>query len=269
MFDFSSLRKEASLTDEEFDSDVSVSGDADTPSLSLREIVELALLNSRAYQAQKEALYRVSLQLSFERFDYQLKPTSRGNGTNLDYTHNRAGGQTVNRLGIPTTLGFEKALITGGDLVARFANDVLLTFNGPDGFVADVSSDLLLDISQPLLQRDVQFENLTQAERNVVYAARDFARFRKEFFFEFATQYYSIIRDFRQIEILSQNYFSLVRAFNQAEAEYRAGLVPRVQVDQVEQNLLGAVGDSLVPATGLSNRWMRSRSISAYPPRLP
>ena len=76
------------------------------------------------------------------------------------------------------------------------------------------------------------------AERNVVYAARDFARFRKQFFVDFAARYYARLRDFRQIEIESQNYFSLVRAFNQSEAEYRAGLVPRVQVDQVEQDLL-------------------------------
>ncbi len=242
MADFASLQKEARRTDERFDSSISLTPVADVPSLTLRKIIDLALLNSREYQTEKETLYRVALQLSFERFDYQLKPTSRGNGTLLNYTHDRAGGETVNRLGIPSGLGLEKALITGGNFVAIFANDVLLTFNGPNGFVADVSSELLFELSQPLLQRDIQFENLTQAERNVVYAARDFARFRKEFFFEFAAQYYSLIREFRDIEIQAQNYFSLVRAFNQAEAEYRAGLVPRVQVDQVEQNLLAGRG---------------------------
>jgi hypothetical protein len=47
-----------------------------------------------------------------------------------------------------------------------------LTFNGPDGFAADVSSDLLLNISQPLLQRDIQFEGLTQSEQRCLCGAR-------------------------------------------------------------------------------------------------
>ncbi|MEM7559689.1 MAG: TolC family protein, partial [Planctomycetota bacterium] len=89
------------------------------------------------------------------------------------------------------------------------------------------------------------------AERNVVYAARNFARFRKQFFVDFASSYYRLILSFRQIEIESQNYFSLVRAFNQAEAEFGAGSVPRVQVDQVEQNLLNARGSLIGTCNGV------------------
>ena len=238
MFDFQSLQNEADRTDKRFKSSVSSLDPTDAPLLTLPEIVEVALLNSREYQTQKETLYQVALALSFERFAYQLKPTARGNGANLNYRYFEVDGVAESSLGIPSGIGFDQLLITGGDFLARFANDVLLTFNGPDGFAANVGTDLILELSQPLLQRDIVFEGLTQAERNVVYAARDFARFRKQFFVDFAARYYARLRDFRQIEIESQNYFSLVRAFNQSEAEYRAGLVPRVQVDQVEQDLL-------------------------------
>ena len=242
MFEFASLRREALLTFEQFNQDVLLLESETIPRLTLPDIIDLALLNGREYQTQKESLFRVALQLSLERFDYQLKPTASGNGTDLFWSHNRNGGETVNNLAIPTNVAVEKMLITGGDVLASFANNILLTFNGPDGFAADVSSDLLLAFSQPLLQRDITLENLTQAERNVVYAARDFARFRREFFADFADQYYNLIRSFRQIEIDSQNYFSLVRAFNQAQAEFRAGQLPRFQVDQVEQDLLSGRG---------------------------
>ncbi len=243
MLEFDSIRREADYTKENFDDfELSSQVESNEPELTLEDIVDLALLNSREYQTQKETLFLVSLNLSEERFAYVNKFSNFGNGTVPDYTHNRSGGITQNRLAIPSGVRGDKLLITGGDLFASFANNVLLTFNGPDGFAADVSSTLLVDYAQPLLQRDIRFESLTQAERNLVYAARDFARFRKQFFTDFSELYYRIILSFRQVEIEAQNYFSLVRAFNQAEAEYRSEFVPRVQVDQVEQSLLGGRG---------------------------
>jgi outer membrane protein TolC len=215
--------------------------------LALEDIVYVALLNSREYQTQKELLYRVSLRLSLERYAYQLKFSPFNNGTDVNYNHTRTGGTTVNGLAIPTVFQVEKMLVTGGDLVARFANSVVLTFNGPQGFAADVGSDLVLELNQTVFQRDVRFESLTQAERDVIYAARDFLRFRKSLFAQLASQYYSLIRTYRQVEIDSQNYFTLVRAFHQSASEYRAGLLPRFQLDQVEQNMLA--GKSRLIAT--------------------
>ncbi len=243
MFDFASIRDEAEFTKERLETDPYIGRNgADAPKLSLRDIVDLALLNSRDYQTQKESLYLVSLQLAQERFAYTTKFSANGNGSALNYGNVRNFGDTSGRLGIPTSVRIDRALVTGGDLLASFANNILLTFNGPTGFTADVGSSLLIEFVQPLIQIDIQFESLTQAERDLVYAARDFARFRKSFFVDFASQYYELIASFRQIEIDSQNYFSLVRAFNQAEAEFSAGLVPRVQVDQVEQSLLNGRG---------------------------
>jgi outer membrane protein TolC len=206
--------------------------------LSLEQILELALLNSREYQTEKEALYRTALNLSLERFDYVLKFSPRGTSVNSTWSHNRAGGQTVNTLSVAPGTQVDKVLATGGTLVARFANSVLLTFNGPNGFSADVSSQALLNLSQSVFQRDVVFEQLTQSERNVVYAARDYARFRKSFFLTQSASYYALLRNYRQIEIESQNYFSLVRALSQAQAELSAGLRSRIQVEQIEQSML-------------------------------
>lgn len=243
MFDFESIRNEAAFTKEQLGTDPYVSRDgSDAPKLSLRDIVDLALLNSRDYQTQKESLYLVSLQLAQERFAFTTKFSAGGNRSALNYGNFRNGGATSESLGIPTNLQIDRVLATGGDLLASFANNILLTFDGPTGFTADVGSSVLLEFVQPLIQTDIRFENLTQAERNLVYAARDFARFRKAFFVDFASQYYDLIASFRQIEIDSQNYFSLVRAFDQAEAEYSAGIVPRFQVDQVEQSLLNGRG---------------------------
>ena len=201
----------------------------DSPKLALEDIIELTLLNSRELQSAKEALFRVALVLTLERFDYQLKPSVGNNGTELDYTHDRTGGDTIDLLRIPTRFQLEKMLYTGGDFIGRFANEVLLTFNGPQGFAVDVGSELFFELTQSILQRDIRLENLTLAERNVVYAARDYARFRKELFVRQATDYYALIRAFRQIEIECQNYFTLTREFNQRSIEIKFGFASRTQ----------------------------------------
>ncbi len=226
----------------------------DSPRLALEDIIALTLLNSREYQAAKETLYRVSLALMLARFDYELKPTAGGNRTATNYTHNRSDGITVDRWTIgPTAFGVDKVLYTGGDILARFANEVVLTFNGPRGFATDVSSDLFFEFFQTIFQWDGELEGLTQAERDLVYAARDFARFRKDLFVQQASRYYNLILDFRRVEIDSQNYFTLVREFDQRAVEYRGGFTSRIDLDQIEQQVINGRRNLLNTCTSLEN----------------
>lgn len=215
-------------------------GDMEDPSprLTLEDIVDLAVINSREYQTQKERLYRAALGLTLDRFDYDLKFATSGNRSAANYSQERDRGDTLSTLGIPTLVTGDKLLATGGDLLARFANSVLLTFGGPSGFDADIGSELLFDLSQSFLQRDIVLEGLTQAERNVVYAARDFARYRKTMFASLADQYYRLLLAYRAIEIDSRDYFSNQRGYEQGQAEFQFANVPRFQVDQFEQQAL-------------------------------
>ena len=235
MFEFSSIRREFERT---FTRDVSDQQRDDSNRLSVEDIVELTLINSREFQEQKELLYSVALRLTLQRYDYALKFSPLGNGTAADYRHSRVAGVTENTLSLPTSASVEKTLASGGNLLARFANDVVLTFNGADGFSREVGSELLFDLSQSLLQRDIVFESLTQSERDVVYAARSFARFRKQLFRDAASRYYRLLLAFRAIEINALDYFSNVRGFQQALAEFQQDKLPRFQVDQFEQGAL-------------------------------
>lgn len=241
----------------------------DSERITLEDILELAAINHREYQTQKELLYAAALRLTLQRFDYELRFTPFGNGTTVDYLHSRSGGATVNSMAIPTQTAMEKVMATGGTVLTRFANDIVLTFNGPDGFAADVGSELLLGVSQSVLQRDIIFENLTQAERDVVYAARDFARFRKILFRNLAAQYYNLLLAYRRIEIDSQDYFSTYRAFHQGEAEYRAGRLPRFQVDQLEQNALASRSSLIGSSTAFEGDLDNLKFAIGLPPELP
>ena len=236
--EFSSVRDEYEQT---YRTSPSKALDEDAPRLSLEDLLEIAVRDSREYQTQKELLYRAALRLSLERFDYQLKFSPTGNGTAVDWVHQNDAGITENSLGVASGAAVEKVLSTGGTILARFANDVVLTFNGPAGFATDVSSELFAEITQPLLQRDIVFERLTQAERDVVYAARDYARFRKRFFRDIASSYYRLLLTYRSIEIDMLDFFSNQRGFDRARSEYRLGQrLPRFQVDQFEQNALNS-----------------------------
>ncbi|MBI1314635.1 hypothetical protein GC176_25360 [bacterium] len=235
MFEFASVREEYETS---FKHAPPVQEQDRSPRLSFDDILGLALLNSREYQTQKEQLYRVALRLTLQRYDYDLKFSPFGNSTGLAFDAQNSSGGAFSTLRTPTQAGMQAMLNTGSSLVARFANDVLLTFGGPDGFAADIGSELMFELTHYVLQNDVRFEQLTQAERNVVYAARDFTHFRRTFYQQLATQYYNLLRTYRQVEIDSQNYFSLVRVYSQRAIELGEGQIPRVQIDQVEQNSL-------------------------------
>ena len=240
--------------------------------LTLAQIVELASRNSREYQTQKEQLYTAALSVSLLRYEYELKFSPSGNGAALNYASNRDNGVTVNRLDIPSAYQIEKTLASGGQLLARFANDVLLTFNGPDGFTYDVGSELLFDFTQSILQRDIVLEPLSQAERDLVYAVRDYTRFRKEFFFNLASQYYGILRIYRTIEIDSQNYFSLVRTVEQSRAEIQAGVqnAPnQVAADQYEQSMLSGRRTLITSCIELEQALDRLKLVMGLPTEQP
>ncbi len=140
--------------------------------LGLSQIVDLAIRNSREYQTEEERLYVAALDVSLQRYDYQLKFSRNGNGINPSYGFGRTNDRTTNNsLNIPSGLGVEKTLAKGGTLIAQFANDVVLNFNGSQGVTSRISSDLLFGFTQSILQRDILLDPLIQSERNLVYAA--------------------------------------------------------------------------------------------------
>ncbi|MCR9296214.1 MAG: TolC family protein [bacterium] len=239
------------------------------PRVTLENILELALINNREYQRQKEALYLAALRLSLTRFDYTLRFSRVGNGVNLEYRNSRQDSLESNRLGIGSGLGIEKSFYTAGDLVARFANDVVLTFGGANGFSSEVGSEIFIDLFQPILQRDVRFEPLIQSERDVVYAAREFVRFRKQLFRNLASDYYGLLLQYRGIAIATQDYFSNLDGFNRAAATYGVGRIPRFQVDQFEQNVLESRSGLVSVCNSVEGSLDRLKFDIGLPPEMP
>jgi hypothetical protein len=148
--------------------------------LTLEQAAELAMFNSREYQDRRESLYLAALPVTAERFSFAAQFFAaeeaireyRGRKSELGHTND----WTLN-----SGTGFSKVLPTGALLLFNFSNQTVFQFLNPK----KTTSVTTLDFSaiQPLLRgggRAVTLESLTQAERNLLYQIRSYARFRKE-----------------------------------------------------------------------------------------
>ena len=140
-----------------------------------------------------------------------------------------------------TKLGVDWLLKGGGKIAVELTSDFLRYLTGDPRYSA--SSALVGSFTQPLLRgagRKAAAEALTQAERDVLYALRDYTRFRKTFTVEVATAYYGVLQ---QRDVLRNNYQSYV-AFETSAQRDRAlaaeGRKKKSDLGRIEQAKLNA-----------------------------
>jgi DNA-binding MarR family transcriptional regulator len=183
--------------------------------LSVDDAVRLALIHSKDYQQQVETVYLSALDVAIERFRFDSQffagyttfgtwtgPGNSGNSssqlTASNFTQKSGAvglGSLTNStplgiLGSPATQGFwsiNKAFTTGGQLVANFANQLVWQFSGNDSFTP--TTVLNFSLIQPLLRgagRDRIMEQLTLAERTLLYNVRVMEQYRQNFYVDTA-----------------------------------------------------------------------------------
>lgn len=155
--------------------------------LTLEQASELSLFNSRDFQDRREDLYTAALPVSFQRFSFvsQLFATEQA-------IREVSGRETVdgkgNRFRFNSNGTLTRLFPTGATLLLQIANRLVINLG--DGKPDVGITTLSLNLTQPFLRGGgyaVTLEPLTQAERNLVYAIRSYARFRKIFYLFIAT----------------------------------------------------------------------------------
>ncbi len=152
--------------------------------VTLTDCVELSQIHSRELQTQIEDLYLAALDVSFERFQFNVRYLGVGGGepsAGLNNTIVPHGPGDNTTLG--AAFGVSKLLPAGGQVAVELANNTLWFFSGPNQ--TNSASVLSYSLVQPLLAgagRKVVLENLTQSERNLLYQARTLSRFRQSLF---------------------------------------------------------------------------------------
>ena len=207
--------------------------------LSPEKAVALGLLHSRDYQLAMETLYTISLTLTLDRWAFALQWFGTNNTT---FTQFGSSVTEDNTLASNSSFGFTKNLAAGGQLLANFANSFVFTASGVNSYTW--TSNIIISLMQPLLQnagRRVALENLTQAERNVLYAVRTFARFRKQFYVNLTNLgggsspgYLGLLGQVENIRIQEANLENNEQSLAVIEALFAHGTVSTVEVDDPE-----------------------------------
>jgi len=209
--------------------------------ISLAEAVAMATAHNRDYQSAKETLYQTALTLTGRRHDF----ARQWFGTvDASYTR-RSSGESVASGG---GLGFNQLLADGAQITAGIAIDWARFLTGDPR--TSLGSVLSASVTQPLLRgrghRIVQ-EELTQAERQVLYQIRTFNRFRKTFVVRIVRGYYDVLQLSDRVTNAENDYQRRVESKERLEMEAEAGRKPPFEVDQAEQEVLRAQ-DNIVAA---------------------
>ncbi len=202
--------------------------------LTLRDALELGTVASRDYRRQRENVYIAALDLT--RALNRFRPLWDAGGS-LDVRGDENGSQLDASLGLTLQRAFER----GGSVVIGLASDFLRDLSGDPLRVAQ--SILNASVTLPLMRGSgelVARESLTQAERNLMYALRTYARFQQSFTVDIATRFYRALQSRDSWQNSEARYKSLTLLVAEQRDQAEAGRLPKFEVDQVEQDLLAS-----------------------------
>ena len=205
---------------------------------SLAQAVALATAQNRDYQTQKESLYKSALNLTGTRYQYALKWFGTIDST---YTDNKSTGADDVDLNISGGASKQQLLLDGVLINASIAIDWIRFLTGDPRHT--IGSVLSGDLTVPLLGSGggkVAQENLTQAERDVLYQIRMFNRYRQTFVVSIINDYYNVLQRGDAVTNAENNYKRQRDSKLRLDMLAEAGREPRINVDEAEQRMLSA-----------------------------
>jgi len=205
--------------------------------LSLQEAIRLAKDGNRNYKNELD-----NIQISALGFSTQQRNFGPIITNTLSYVYSdAASADGTGTAG--ASLGVSKILPTGGRLSGSTSGTHADSLGGGSG---TLSHDISVSFSQPLLKgfgREVAYESLTQAERKVLYALRDFELFRQDFYIDTVSRYYGILRQKQVVENSERSYEQFKFLRRRSEALFNIGRVTAIDKFRAQQEELVASND--------------------------
>lgn len=273
----------------------------------------LALVNSRDYQTRLENVYSTALAVTLQRFYMEpqvfagMSPSTlpRAGGGPANYPNSwvyrtleapGGGGSTLN---FGTVAGVGKIFMSGASVVTAFANQTTINLTGTTPFQPQVNSVIPIQIIQPFLKgggRAVTLEGLTQAERNMLYEVRAFARYRQDFVAKLllgtasgasgnlatgtgttavgtdpTIGYMALLQSLMQIENNRNQVFSFetILKLQSEQVGGEGSNLTQLQVDQTNSSLQGARSSLLTSQVNYRNQLDQFKMQMGLPPDLP
>jgi len=208
--------------------------------LSLRECLEVAARNSREYQNERENVYSQALALTLERVRWTPQ---FGWTLTSDYTVDGGRGEAkTETISGGSAFSVSQILATGGTVTASLSSSLFRTLVSSSGDPSTASS-LVFKVVQPLWRGSgavVARESITQAERTMVYAIRDFVRYQKSFTVSVATSFYRLLQQKDVVANAERNYRSLVDSSRSTAMMAEAGRRAEFEAMEARQRVLSA-----------------------------
>jgi hypothetical protein len=153
-----------------------------TLKLRHEDAMRLALRHSPSYQQQLETIYLSALDVSTERFSFDVQFFG-GATPGAQHRGSANPGGESSTVTVDSYASASKYLATAGEILVGFANSITWQFFGPNTGVT--SSLINFSFVQPLLRgggRAVALEQLTIAERALLANLRAFQYYRQGFY---------------------------------------------------------------------------------------
>lgn len=163
-------------------------------SLDLPGVWKQAQQGARELFSAEEEYILASIAVLIARRDFEPRPfaTIAANFSRGD----TSGTPTASFLNVVNTVGVTQNLPFGGSVAASFIWEFTRQLRDLVGQDYVATSSFQLSAAVPLLRNfgDIAREDLIQAERNLVYEARQYEEFRRSFLIDIASDYFALVQ---------------------------------------------------------------------------
>jgi outer membrane protein TolC len=208
--------------------------------LDLFGALEFSVQHSRDYQTQMETLYLAALDVTLQRHLFEPRPFVQ---TGVNFTGGQKDVDYRAAMNATATAGVKQQLPYGGEIVAQSLVGFVNALNS--SAQSGESASVTLAATVPLLRGAgwVNLEPLISSERNLVYVARSFEDYRREFLVRIASQYFSLVTQQKGLANRRQNYENLALLTERTQSLYDAGRLSFLEVQRALQAQLQAEND--------------------------
>jgi outer membrane protein TolC len=215
--------------------------------MSLDDALRIAVRANRDYLQRSESLYLSALALTGARFQFSPRFAAT-----LSYVAKKDAGSDAVDSSLATASATQ-VLPTGGTVTLSGSSAGTLDPEAHADYMTDAT--LRASLRQPLLRGvgyEASHETLTQAERDVVYAVRDFSRYREQFLLDVTRRFYDILAQMAVVRNTESSRDDADFQFRRSQALFEIGRQDKLEVLRAENDLLRVRNDLIDARDALS-----------------
>jgi hypothetical protein len=204
--------------------------------LNLTGALKQAQITAREHLNREEEYIVAAIGVLIERHAWEPRLTA---DSTVSFDSTQVDGASTTALKIINQLQATQQLPYGGQVAARWVWNATENLRSAATGQYVQSSRLVLDGNVPLLRGAglVAQEGLIQSERNLVYGARDFEQFRRDFLVSIARDFYDLVQTQKSIKNSRARLESLQKEQTKRQALFEAGRIKQLEVNNIGNQL--------------------------------